>query len=444
MLNRTKTNNVLAKIRIILCLALTLMPFGMTSCRKDIFLRVDITQISIDIFDINVDIMWQGRWQTNLKYDWRNATADFGDPGYTKPELIKGIIYNVDPTTHKRYSSYYKMFGANGGRVSLNAGATYDMMFHNFGTETILFHPSDDFESFTVTATTRASNMESFVRTRAENINSEMEDTTKSYTNYNQPDELFGALVTGLEINQDPTVYRKEYDEDGNITYIYTINANLQPYSFIYLFQIIVLNNYDEQGVRVKGANGLTITGLSQGVDLFTRRTFGNTISISTDDVKPKRHMDQACLDTATVKLMYGDNWKSSRIVRESSRTDSVQINNFDIMASRVLTWGLPGMIPDLSPNPDSIDVSAPVKERNYIGVNLLLRNNYPHYETIDITRQMITHPAGGVITVVIDADPAKNPEMEKTINKKPQTTGGGFNASVENWTNEVNAEITI
>ena len=27
---------------------------------------------------------------------------------------------------------------------------------------------------------------------------------------------------------------------------------------------------------------------------------------------------------------------------------------------------------------------------------------------------------------------------------KKQQTTGGGFNASVEDWANEINAEVTI
>lgn len=40
--------------------------------------------------------------------------------------------------------------------------------------------------------------------------------------------------------------------------------------------------------------------------------------------------------------------------------------------------------------------------------------------------------------------DAATNPGIVQDIEKEPTTTGGGFNAKVEDWNNEVNAEVTI
>lgn len=408
MSNGMNSNKKATKVQIILGLAIAIM-FGMTSCeRKDLFLRVDRTQITVEISDIQLSVLWGIDWETEWKYDWNESAVSFGTIGYTKPELIKGTIYNVDTYNHKRFSSFFKIFGAEGGRVSLTAGSTYDMMFYNFGTEYTSFYQSEDYETYT--ASTRMSSQSSWIRTRAESESSEMPDTTKTYIDYNQPDELFGSLITDLTINEDPSSYEKEYDADGNITYIYRINAPLRPYSFIYLYQIIVLNNADEKGDRIIGSKGLTVTGLSQGVEMFSRKTFNNTISISTEDVKPMQNHD---------------------IVLNGQNT------NVDIMAARILTWGLPGINPLENTKAGTKAVEI---DQNFIGIGLTLRNGYTYTVTRDITEQMHQKPTGGVITIYIDANEIPAEELEK----KQQTTGGGFNASVEDWANEINAEVTI
>lgn len=408
MSNGMNSNKKATKIQIILGLAIAIV-FGMTSCeRKDLFLRVDRTLITVEISDIQLNVLWGIDWETEWQYDWNESAVSFGTIGYTKPELIKGTIYNVDTYNHKRFSSFFKIFGAEGGRVSLTAGSTYDMMFYNFGTEYTSFYQSEDYETYT--ASTRMSSQSSWIRTRAESESSEMPDTTKTYIDYNQPDELFGSLITDLTINEDPSSYEKEYDADGNITYIYRINAPLRPYSFIYLYQIIVLNNADEKGNRVVGSRGLTVTGLSQGVEMFSRKTFNNTISISTEDVKPMQNHDIVLNDQNT---------------------------NVDIMAARILTWGLPGINPLENTKAGTKAVEI---DQNFIGIGLTLRNGYTYTVTRDITEQMHQKPTGGVITIYIDANEIPAEELDK----KQQTTGGGFNASVEDWANEINAEVTI
>ncbi len=410
MTNERNLNKMMAKLQMVVVLTLALL--SNSSCiRKDLFLRVDQTQIAVEIYDINLDLLWGIGWDTQWQYDWDAALETYGDLGYTKPELIKGTIYNLDESTGKRFSSFVKIFDSNGGRVSLTSGSTYDMMFYNFGTEWTSFYQSDDYETYT--ASTRMSSQSSWIRTRAESESSEMPDTSRSYIDYNQPDELFGTLVEDIYIDEDPSAYDKEYDEEGNITYIYKINATLRPYSFIYVYQIIITNNADEKGDRIKGARGLTATGLSQGVEMFSRRTFNNTISITTDDIKPmQRH-------------------KNVRLEGEAV-ADSA-----DIIAARILTWGLPGMNPLET---TKAATKAPDIDRNFVGIGLTLRNNYTWTVTRDITEQMHQRPTGGIITIYVDA----NEVPEDLINQKPQSSGGGFNAEVENWSNEVNAEVTI
>lgn len=412
MSNRTNSNNkVIAKIQIILVFAAVLM-FGNSCERKALFLRVDTTQISVEMYDVRLDLLWGIDWETEWQYTWNETAADFGTIGYTKPELIKGTIYNIDRYTGKRYSSFFKIFDSNGGRVSLTAGSVYDMLFYNFGTEYTSFYQSDDYEKYT--ASTRMSTQSSWISTRAESETSEMPDSIQDYTNYNQPDELFGSLATNLVISEDPSDYEKEYDAFGNISYIYRVNAALRPYSFIYLFQIIITNNVrDEKGNVVTGAKGITATGLAQGVDLFTRRTFSNTIAISTDDVKPMQNHDNVRM------------------------ADGSTVDNADIIASRILTWGLPGITPIET---TKAGTKAPILDENFIGIGFTLRNGLTWSITRDITEQMHNKPTGGVITIYFDA----NDVPQEVLDYRPQSTGGGFNASVEDWANEVNAEVTI
>ena len=407
-----KMNKTIAKIQIILVLAMASI-FN-TSCeRKALYLRVDQTQIAVEISDIRLDMLWGIEWETEWQYAWDESLVDFGSIGYTKPELIKGTIYNVDRYTRKRYSSFLKVFDSNGGRISLTSGSVYDMMFYNFGTEWTSFYESTDYETYT--ASTRMSSQASWIRTRAESENSEMPDTTRSYIDYNQPDELFGTLVTDLEIDEDPSNYEKEYDENGNITYIYKVDAQLRPYSFIYMFQVVILNNVDdaEKGNRITGARGVTVTGLSQGVEMFSRKTLNNTISITTEDIKPMQNHDNVRL------------------------ADGTRVDNADIFATRILTWGLPGTNPlDMT----KAGRRAADIDQNFIGIGLTLRNGYTYTMTRDITEQMHIKPAGGIITIYIDA----NDIPQDVIDQKPQNNGGGFDAKVEDWANEVNAEVTI
>ena len=417
MFKKNRIEMISAKIQISLIFALCL--FVNSSCiRKDLYLRVDTTQISISMTDIGLNILWNVSWKADWYYDWDETKAYYGKIDYTRPELIKTTIYNVDSHTNDRYSSFYMLFDSTGGRIRLTSGSIYDMLFYNFGTEYINFYQTDDFKTYN--AFTRSSNQVSYIRTRAENGFSTMPDDTKPYAVYNEPDEFFGTLVEDITINEDPTTYTKEYDKDGNVVYVYKIEAELKPYSFIYLVQIIIENNKesDEKGNRIVGVNGLIITGLTQGVDLFTRKTFNNTISITTEDIKPMQ---------------------KHKVPDPNSPADSISV---DIVATRMLTWGLPGIDPiaELEKKRADANYKVPELDKNYIGIGFTLRNGYSWNVTDSITGPMHERPTGGVITIYIDASNIP----QELLDKQPTTSGGGFNATVEDWSNEVNAEVTI
>ena len=408
MIFADKIQKLAAKLWLAILTALLAVNAGCE--RKDLYLRVDQVEVSIAIYDIQLEMLWSPSWSTELNYEW---LTEYGYLGYSEePELVRGTVYTLDSITKKKVSSFFNIFSSKGGRVSLTSGSTYDMLFYNFGTEWTLFQQDENFEFYN--ATTRASSQTSWIQTRGEDSDSDVPDiSSKHYIDYNQPDLLFGTQVQDLYVSEDPDDYEKTVDADGTIVYLYKVNATLDPYTFIYLFQFIVKNNYDDEGQIITGGRGMTVTGLSQGVDLFTRKTFTNTISISSEDIKPLQSHTEISLpgDTATY--------------------------DGDIFACRILTWGLPGINPM-----EELKKGEPVEvlDENYVGVNVTLRNGSGYTIIRDVTEQMHQHPTGGVITIILDggAVPKKN------LEPKPETGGGGFNAKVQDWENEIEAEVTI
>lgn len=294
----------------------------------------DSVLLSVSFKNPDLDLLWGENWKNEWQYDWDSSDATYGPLGYSVPELFKGTVYNLDANTGKRYSSFYKLFGLKESPVSLPSGGRYDMLFYNFGTENVIFDAGDDFEKYTASTNNTP----------------------------NEPDELLGAMVTGI----DPGNASSDFD------------VELKPYSIIYLIQVVLLNNDDVNDLHVTGARDISVSGLSQGVELFTRKTFDKTLMITTEDVKPLRNHSNVRLEDGTV------------------------VDNADILAARMLTWGLPGINPMDS---SKYDPKASASNENYIMVTLTLSNGRPFCVTKEVTDQMHSKPAGGVITVSIDTN---------------------------------------
>ena len=305
-------------------------------------------RLSVSFKNPDLDLLWGEDWKTDWQYDWDSSDTTYGTLGYSTPEIFKGTIYNLDANTGKRYSNFFKLFGLNENPATLPSGGKYDMLLYNTDTENIIFQASDDFEKYTASTTITPFGFDSL---------------GVPYKHLDEPDELLGALVTGVDLSKPSTDSME-------------IDVELNPYSIIYLIQVVILNNDDDQEMQAIGASGITITGLSQGVDLFTRKTFDKTILITTEDIKPLQNHANVRLEDGTV------------------------VENADILAARMLTWGLPGINPM---EPTKYGSKAAVVNQNFIGIEVTLRNGRPYTVSYEITEQLRNKPAGGVLTVSVD-----------------------------------------
>ncbi|MBR6856604.1 MAG: DUF5119 domain-containing protein [Bacteroidaceae bacterium] len=311
---------------------------------------VDSVRLSVSFKNPDLDLLWGEDWKTDWQYDWDSSDTTYGTLGYSTPEIFKGTIYNLDANTGKRYSNFFKLFGLNENLATLPSGGKYDMLLYNTDTENIIFQASDDFEKYTASTTITPFGFDSL---------------GVPYKHLDEPDELLGALVTGVDLSKPSTDSME-------------IDVELNPFSIIYLIQVVLLNNDDVNDLHVTGARDISVSGLSQGVELFTRKTFDKTLMITTEDVKPLRNHSNVRLEDGTV------------------------VDNADILAARMLTWGLPGINPMDS---SKYDPKASASNENYIMVTLTLSNGRPFCVTKEVTDQMHSKPAGGVITVSIDTN---------------------------------------
>lgn len=371
-----------------------LLPMGLfTSCeRKDLYLaQRGLLNVDVSVYDFQLEVLWGADWQTRWQYLWDESL--YGPVGYTHPTGVRANVYTVNQINQRvKYTT--RNLPKNGGQVSLATNSSYDLMFFNNDTEYILF--STDDSSF-------------FYATTRSNVRAAYPE---EYTHFNQPDQLFGAYLHDLYVTDDPDDYEKVVKEDGTVYYVYEIEATLEPYTYIYLCQVMLLNNKDKAGLRITGAEEIAVSGLSGGMDLFTRTTnASNIVAISQEDVKPLQED------------------------RNLTLPDGTQTQG-DIFAARIMTWGLPGVNP-MERLLTRGDIELNNRVNMYIG--LKLRNGSTYVMEKDITDQLKKYPAGGIVTIVIDASEIP----DDVIGEKPKP-GGGFDASVDEWENEINADIII
>ena len=287
---------------------------------KDLFRGeiVDLIDLHLAFKPAGLESLWGEDWETRLQYDWDESDSTYGALGYSEPENIKGTIFNTDYKTGDRINHFFKVFALKDSTHSLQSAVKYDMLFYNFGTDSIFFNQSEDYKTYTAQS-----------------------------NNLGRTDELQGAFLTGVEF----APYQKS-----------ELEVTLEPYTYIYLLQIIIKNNQDN---RITGADALTLTGLAKGTSLFTRTTFTDTVSITTQDIKPLQNH------------------------REVSLEDGTTLQQAGIMAARILTWGLP----------------ANSAANNNLTITLTLQNGQTKTLTRDITTQLQQNSKGGVITVCLDAE---------------------------------------
>lgn len=332
---------------------------------------------------ISTDIMWQVNWQTAWDFDWK--TEVYGPVGYTEPKGIRMHIYTLDDTEAPK-SHYVYNFVGNQGQADVFVGI-HDLLFHNNDSEVLLFRSENDLADIYSYTRIISKGLRSSipVQTTEQKIATKADDDDEE-TDLNEeideqvafaPDQLFVMYEPKYHITDDLNDY--EYI-DGQ--YVLRIEGELIPHSFIYLFQIRLLNNLE----RVYGSSGAALTGVAESVNLRTGETSDTPVCVPMD-------------------------------VFINATADP------DLMGARVLCFGIPGCDPY-----DAASVAA-TESKHWLVLNVLFKTGKYKNIRIDVTDQIRALPTGGVIPLEIDVEDFPSEDTDPPIED-----GGGFKALIDEW----------
>ena len=366
--------------RLISLVSLGVLFLGSCSIEPPLYLRRPVATRLVLSTHVNVDIMWQLDWQAKWQFNW-NASA-LGPVGYPQPAGMRLHIYTQNAEGTPAMHTVHNFVGTS-ATMDVFVGK-HNLLFHNNDSETLLFTADDELSpvhSYTriISSGLKTSNP---VQTTAQKMSGvptkadEIEEEPVAL----MPDALYALYDENRLITDNPDDY---VYEDGR--YVLKITGDLTPATYIYLIQVKLLNN----GGRVVGSGGgAALTGMSAGVNLWTRETHVQTVSVPMD-----MYMDRAQ----------------------------------DMLGARVLSFGLPGCNPY-----DEESVAAAPRKEHFLVMNVSYSNGSWRNVRVDITDEVRALPLGGVITLEIDVDDIPPDSSPGGV------PGGGFQALVSDWEEQI------
>ena len=304
------------------------------SCeRKPLYLQGDyLLNVSARV-EADINTMWRTDWRDSLKFDWK---TEYGSLGYTDPGIISLIPFYGSEMLDK-----YNIRIGRRQYVDLNPNESYDLLLYN--------------KTLNIDASYRGGRyyIESFPVSTG--VNSSI---SEQYTTINQPGEVFSTYIKNVYLNE------LDYEivfENGKNIYVYNIDAVLNPVSYIYVIQFIVINDDNSPYIEARDIQGFTISGVTAKKNLFTGKSvYTGRNQIEMFDVKDGQ-----------------------------MRGDSL------IFASRITVL-------DLLPEEEESSWTTHENHLYYTTLNVDTFDYGVVTGTKDITKQLNDNPHGGVITVKI------------------------------------------
>lgn len=213
-------------------------------------------------WDIETDVSttWDFGWDEQDKAIW-------GEPTYTEPTKFQVRRYYKGNDTNAPHTDVeaFSILGSNfQGKFAFGY---YDMLFWSEiesedGSQVVVIKEDKD----SVTATTTGTKGLARAAMKLLDVNKDIEEGGIIGL-MNQPEIFYASYAQNIYISRNPNNYT--YDAERN-TYTKSIENNLRPMVYIYLIQIVLLNNDG----RVKDVNGnAAISGMASGTNLNTGRT---------------------------------------------------------------------------------------------------------------------------------------------------------------------------
>ena len=369
----------------LILLAVAAMFLGGCRIEPPLYLRSAVTtQLELST-KIDIEVMWQVNWRAEWQFNW--VETMYGPLGYRLPASMRAHVYPLGtdgmPLSHAVHN-----FVGDYTSFEISVGM-HDFLFHNNDSEAVQFHADGDLADIfastrEISSGLRASSpvYSTAQKARGMGTKADEEDTPDEPVSL-QPDGLFSVFVPDYYVSGDLNDYVFEYGR-----YVLKMQHELTPTTYIYLFQIKLLNNAG----RIVGSNGgAALTGMADGADLMTKETRTSTVSVPMD--------------------MY---------------MDSPQ----DMLGAKVFTFGIPGCNPY-----DKASVDRAPEQTHYLVVNVTYANGTYKNIRIDVTEEVSALPLGGVITLELDVD---------DFPPEGGTGGGGFNALIGDWHEETGSTTII
>lgn len=375
--------------------------FQFTSCiEPPLHLPGQEVQILVPAVETELDVVWnvEADWVTNWYYGWDlKDDSIWGHIGYGEPSTYQVRRYYTAEQPDARHTNVdaFSIRG-NSFRRYFSFGY-YDLLIWSDidskdGTQVLVIDEKLD----SVTATTTGTRGMSRAVSRLVG-NTEVSDTTSIIGLRNQPEIFYAAYPEDVYISSDLSDY--EYDPVENI-YIKKIETQLRPLVYIYLVQIVLLNNDG----RIKGINGnAALSSMASGTNLNTGHTNNHPTII----------------------------YFNTRLKRDKV----VNGQPCDIIGGKLTTFGLCDMEPYTRAG--SIYHGSRGTLSNHLFFDLLFSNDGVKTYSVDVTDQCQSQAHGGVITVFIDCSQLTPPEGQQ------KTSGSLFVPTVEDY-DEVFWEIEI
>lgn len=329
------------------------------SCeRKPLYLQGDIA-LSINInVETDLDVLWDKDWRKQLIYDWDESIH--GTIGYTKPGEVNVIFFDGNALLDKK-TIHVDMRSL----VDVELNRTYDILIHN---ETNGIVSSYEGGRYYVTSPIEGTT-----------FSTEISD---KYINVRQPGEIFSQRLRNIYLSDLYEDYESIY-ENGKIVYVYNIDAKLEPVSYIYIVQFVVINDDGSETIEAREIKSMTVSGISARKNLLTGKAlYTGLTQISTTDIKEGQQKGDSLL-----------------------------------FASRVIVL-------DVNFEYENSSWNTQIDNRYYTIVNVNTCNYGNVTGTLDITRQIKNNPKGGIITVRI-----LNSDL-----KKGGGTHSGFGVDITEW----------
>ncbi len=329
------------------------------------------TQLSI-VWNISTE------WTTQWYYGWdEKDDAIWGNIGYTQPTSfqVRRYFTGDDPGALHSEVDAFSIHATSFRRFF--AFGYYDLLIWSDidspdGTQVLIITEDLNAVEATTTGTRGLSRSVTSLNTPGK---PNEEESGGIIGLKNQPEIFFDAYPEDIFISRNLEDY--VYDPVEKV-YIKRLDAELHPLVYIYLVQIVLLNNDG----RVKGINGnAALSSMASGTDLYTGHT-NNTPSIIYFNTRLKQDME----------------------------ADGVPC---DIIGGKLTTFGLCDMEPYTRQG--SKYEGSRTSLKNNLFFDLIFSNDGVKTYSIDVTEQCQNQSHGGVVTVYIDCATLDPPEPEES-----------------------------